>query len=135
VKGLVADANVEGHVAILLRLLGQAPWAEFWAHLNLRTPNFADLGLRPDSSDLLIWETCQREGLILITANRNQESADSLETAIRTLSTASSLPVLTLADAERIRYERTYAERVVERLIDYLLDIDKYRGAGRLYLP
>jgi hypothetical protein len=135
VRGIVADANIEGHFAILVGLLGREPWAEFWAHLRLQTPAFADIGLRPDSPDLLVWETCQREKLILVTANRNHESPDSLEAAILTLNMASSLPVFTLADPDRIRHEKAYAERVVERLLDYLLDIDKYRGVGRLYLP
>jgi hypothetical protein len=135
VKGIVPDANIEGHFAILMRLLGQQPWVEFWAHLNLRTPSFADLGLPADSPDLLVWQTCEREEMILVTANRNQEGPESLETAIRTLNIANSLPVMTLADADRIRHEQSYAERVVERLIIYLLDIDRYRGAGRLYLP
>jgi hypothetical protein len=30
---------------------------------------------------------------------------------------------------------RTYADRVVAQLLDYLLDIDRVRGTGRLYLP
>jgi hypothetical protein len=135
VRGVVADANVEGHFAVLMRLLGQEPWAEFWAHLGLRTPVFADLGLQRDSPDLLVWQTCQREELILVTANRNDEGPDSLEAAIVSLNTASSLPVFPLADPDRVLHEKAYAERVVERLLDYLLGIDKYRGVGRLYLP
>ncbi|HWG45363.1 MAG TPA: hypothetical protein VN688_21550 [Gemmataceae bacterium] len=35
----------------------------------------------------------------------------------------------------RINHSRAYAERVVERLLEYLIDIDNYRGTGRLYLP
>jgi hypothetical protein len=119
----------------LLFLCNQEPWAEFWAHLHLQTLALQDIGLLPDASDLVVWQTCQREELALVTANRNQESPDSLETAIRTLNTPTSLSVFTLADPDRILQERAYAERVVERLLDYLLDIDRYRGTGRLYLP
>jgi hypothetical protein len=30
---------------------------------------------------------------------------------------------------------RNYAERTVIRLLEILLEIDRYRGAGRLYIP
>ena len=55
--------------------------------------------------------------------------------AIREHNPPKSLPVLTLADGERIRHEKAYAERVADRLLQYAFDIDKYRGTGRLYLP
>ena len=44
-KGILADANVEGHFQALLTVLRSAPWVEFWTPLNLVTPRFADLGL------------------------------------------------------------------------------------------
>jgi hypothetical protein len=46
-----------------------------------------------------------------------------------------SLPVLTLADPDRIHREREYAELVVERLFEVLIDVNALRGTGRLYLP
>jgi hypothetical protein len=135
VKGLLTDVNIERHFHLLVRLLEQEPWTEFWAHLNLRALEFHDLGLASDATDLNVWQTCQREELALLTANRNLRGGDSLEAAIRTLNTPRSLPVFTLGDADRILHDRVYADRVVDRLIDYLLDIDRYRGTGRLYLP
>jgi hypothetical protein len=30
---------------------------------------------------------------------------------------------------------RAYTHRVVERLMEYLIDVDNLRGTGRLYLP
>ena len=42
---------------------------------------------------------------------------------------------LTLADPNRIAHDRQYAESVVERLFDILIDISVFRGAGRLFLP
>jgi hypothetical protein len=118
-----------------LRLLRQDEWAGFWAHLNLRVVSFADLGLAADASDVAVWRRCQEEELGLLTANRNNEGPESLEAAIRTLNTPTNLPVFTIGTANRVLQEKAYAERVVGRLIDYLLDIDKYLGAGRLYLP
>jgi hypothetical protein len=70
-----------------------------------------------------------------VTANRNADGPDSLEATLRTQNTATSLPVFTIADAKRVLRSREYAERVALRLLDYLLDIDRVRGAGRLYLP
>jgi hypothetical protein len=71
----------------------------------------------------------------LFTANRNQKGDDSLEATIRRENTPTSLPVLTLANAKRFEESREYAERVATRLLEYLLDIETYRGSGRLYLP
>src|SRR5206468_505868 len=96
---------------------------------------FEDLHLDRAAPDVLIWETCQREGVILITANRNQDDATSLEETIRTHNRPDSLPVFTLAQPKRIRRNRTYANRVVESLLEHLLDIDQYLGGGRLFLP
>ena len=73
--------------------------------------------------------------MILITSNRNDDGPDSLEATIRTHGTPHSLPVFTLADAKRVLKERSYAELVADRLLEYLFDIEGLRGAGRLYLP
>jgi hypothetical protein len=43
--------------------------------------------------------------------------------------------VLTLADPDRVGRDARYAEGVVERLFDILIDVDTLRGTGRLYLP
>jgi hypothetical protein len=135
VTGILPDVNIEGHFQILLRLLQQDHRSEFWEHLKLRTPTFSDLGLAADTPDIIVWELCQREGLVLLTANRNYEGPDSLEAAIRTLSTPTSLPVLTLANPEQILHGRDYAVRVADRLLELLFEIDRHLGAGRLYLP
>lgn len=72
---------------------------------------------------------------MLLTSNRNQTGPDSLEETLRQRTTPESLPVLTISDPERFRRDRTYIERVIESLLDILLDIDAYRSTGRLYLP
>jgi hypothetical protein len=84
---------------------------------------------------LEIWQLCQAEKLVFITDNRNHDSADSLESAIQLHNSPDALPVFTIADLNRFRTSRSYAERVLESLYDYLLRIDTVRGAGRLYLP
>ena len=48
---------------------------------------------------------------------------------------ADHLPVLTIADPDRVMIDRDYAEDVSARVLEYLIDLDKLRGAGRLYVP
>ena len=133
--GMVADVNVEGHLQVLVLLLREESRRAFWAHLNFRTPSFHDLGLPPISSDRAVCQKCQQEQLVLITANRNDDGRDSLEATIRVLNTKESLPVITLANPDRILSDRHYAERTADQLLEYLIDLEKYRGTGRLYVP
>jgi hypothetical protein len=82
-----------------------------------------------------VWRFCQENGYYLLTANRNRESEDSLEATIEREGTAESLPVFTFADADRIYQSTAYRDKVVESLLEYLLDADNLRGTGRLFLP
>ena len=134
-NGILADINIQGHVELLQHVWESDYWREVWESLALRLYTFADVGLPRNAPDTKVWELCQQRGLALVTANRNQEGPDSLESAIRHQNSAASLPVFTLADPEHVRHSRAYAERVVEKLLERLLDINKYRGTGRLYLP
>jgi hypothetical protein len=106
-----------------------------WNSLNLTYHTFHDVHLAPDTSDSDVWDFCQREQMVLITANRNMSGPDSLEATIRTRNTLDSLPVFTIADSEEIFHSRAYADRVVERMLERLSEIDKLRGTGRLWLP
>ena len=135
VNGMLADANCEGHLALLLRLFHQHWRQEVWEFLRLPQVSFADLGLPPDASDREVWEVCQREPVVLVTANRNDEGPESLESTIQHHNTPQSLPVFTLANDQRVLRDRQYAETVADRLIEALFDIDSYRGTGRIYLP
>lgn len=135
VKGILADVNIQGHVDFLFDLLASDAWLDFWQSLGIRYAAFKDIGLEAEAADVAVWQACQDSGYALITSNRNQKGADSLESTIRDRNTAESLPVLTLADAERFRSDRQYADRVVAALLEILFDIEAYRGTGRLYLP
>jgi hypothetical protein len=131
---VMADNDVAGHFDELLRLLSSDEWRDIWDDLGVGVESFEGLGLVRDAPDRLVWQTCQERQVILFTGNRNQESAESLEATIRALNQADSLPVLTLADPDRFRRSRAYAERVAERFPDCLMNIQHHRGAGRLYL-
>jgi hypothetical protein len=135
VKGVLADVNIEGHVDLIISMVLATTWADLWRELGLSYMHFRDVGLDAKAKDAVIWQLCQSEEYVLITSNRNQDDADSLEATIRDRSTARSLPVLTIADPERVRNSREYAEEIVESLIGTLIDMDELRGAGRLYLP
>ena len=134
-KAILSDVNIEGHVRILVNILESDSWQGVWSLLQLSVYTFSDLGLVPETLDSTLWQVCQKNEVVLLTANRNDDGADSLEATIRSMNTEYSLPVLTVADADRILHSREYAERVVERTVDYLIDIDNFRGTGRLYLP
>jgi hypothetical protein len=135
VRAVLGDISIQGHVLALVTVLESAAWRWIWASLNLSILTFHDLNLAPDTPDDELWRLCQREQIILITANRNADAPNSLETTIRNESTPHSLPVFTIASADHVLHSGAYAERVVEKLLEYLLDIDNFRGTGRLYLP
>jgi hypothetical protein len=107
----------------------------FWNHLQLRYVHFSDVGLAGDSPDSLVWQTCQKEELVLITDNRSKKEPTSLEATIQTKNTPTNLPVFTIANVPHLRASRDYADRIIDRLFDSLLRIEGLRGTGRLYLP
>lgn len=131
----LADVNVRGHVRRLIAVCESQRWVEFWRALECEVCDFGDFDLGDDVSDAEIWDVCQDNGVVLITANRNADDPDSLESTIRQRNSPACLPVLTLADPDRIQHDRRYAEQAAERLLEILFDLDAVRGAGRLYLP
>jgi hypothetical protein len=135
VKGILADNDVRGQVDYLVALMSAEPWAEFWHDLGLRALRFEDVGLSVTATDLEVWDRCQAYELVLITGNRNLSGADSLEATMRQRNTPDCLPVLTIADVNKLNASKSYAEEVVETLLDYLQRIDSLRGTGRMYLP
>ena len=133
--GIMADHNVEGQLAVLLRIWTSAAWALLWESLAIEVESLARVGLPYDISDRVLWQACQQHDILLITANRNDAGPDSLEATMRDLNTPSSLPVLTIADPELVMTSQDYAERVAIQVLEYLLDLDNFRGTGRLFVP
>lgn len=112
-RGILADNNVIGQVAHLVRLMQAEPWRDFWIDLGLTLFHFQDVGLAPTATDVAIWQCCQSNELILITDNRNDDSPESLTAAIRTFNTPESLPVFTIADLDKFGASSEYDERVL----------------------
>ena len=133
--GIMADHNVEGHLVVLLRLWTSDAWKAVWEGLDLEVESFERLGIPHNTSDRDLWQLCQQHGIVLLTANRHDEGPDSLEATIRTLNEPSSLPVFTIADPELVFVSRDYAERVAVQVLEYLLNLNNFRGVGRLFVP
>ncbi len=134
-RGILADINIGRQRQAILAIWATDTWRDLWSSLGLSVASFPSLGLSYGASDALIWATCQREGLVLITGNRNKRGADSLEAVIQRENRADSLPVITIADPRRVLNDRLYAEQVAERLLEKLIAIDDFCGAGRIYVP
>ena len=82
-RGILADINIGKQRRAILAIWATETWRDLWNALALSVASFPSLGLSYDASDALIWETCQREGLVLITGNRNKRGPDSLEAVIQ----------------------------------------------------
>ena len=134
-KGILADNNITTHLKCCLHVWEGPYWREVWHDLSLTVHTFEELGLAPKLADSVLWQFCQAREIVLVTANRNADGPDSLEATIRGHNGPTSLPVFTVADADRVLLEGTYATRVAEKLLVYLFIIDKVRGTGRLYVP
>src|SRR5262249_25805606 len=53
VKRLLADINIQGLLDILVGAMQAEPWKPFWDHLELQYLHFADIGLVPESTDVV----------------------------------------------------------------------------------
>lgn len=132
--GIMSDHDILGLANALFQRC-RAEWSEFFDDLDIRIVTFEDLGLEPDAADAEIWHACQQNNVVLVTANRNEDSDRSLEATIRQHNMPNCLPVLTIGNVDALRTESAYFNRTMERLIEALFDIDAVRGAGRLFIP
>ena len=73
--------------------------------------------------------------MLLLTDNRNVDGPNSLEATIRARNTDRSLPIFTIGDISHLQASTEYADRVIDQLLSYILELDEIRGTGRLYLP
>jgi hypothetical protein len=132
---IMADHNVEGHLARLIGIWTSPDWFDLWEGVDCDIQSFERLGLAPDATDRELWNACQANEIVLLTGNRNEEDEDSLEAVIQESAGEPNFPVLTIADPDRVMSDRNYSEEVAARVLEYLIDLDKVRGAGRLYVP
>ena len=128
---ILVDHNIEGQALLLWGTLSAAGWPEV---IPIRLIRLAEVNLPHDSTDRDVWRFAQTNQMLLLTDNRNMDDIDSLEQTIRDENTVTSLPIITIARADRI-VERTYRERCAVRLLEIVLSIDNYLGAGRVFIP
>jgi hypothetical protein len=128
---VLTDHDIEWQAAMVWEALRSAGWLEL---LSLQLRTFAELDLPRDTTDREVWHFAQERQMVLLTANRNRDAADSLEQTIREVNTIDALPVLTIGRAERV-VEREYRERCAMRLLDIVLNLEKFRGTGRIFIP
>lgn len=110
---------------------GVRPWAQLTsaasasAHWLVGLPNVRGLWCNRALKD------SQTTGSKIV----DDDGSDSLEATIQQHNTPHSLPIFTLANDQRVLRDRLYAEAIADWLLEFLFDIDNYRGTGRLYLP
>jgi hypothetical protein len=134
-RGILADINVREPHRDLMEIWTSDAWRDLWDGLGLVVETFRTLGLSHNASDAIIWRTCEREDLVLMTANRSRRGPDSWDAVILSEYQPDNLPVFTIANANRVVQDRLYAETVAERLLNYLMRIDEVRGVGWIYVP
>ena len=128
---ILADHNIEGQAMILWGMLSAEGWPEL---LHLRLVTFAQVGLPDDSSDRQVWRLAQEKKMLLLTANRRMKEEDSLEQTIREENTPTSLPVLTIANVNKLE-ERVYRDRCITRILEIVIDLKNFLGIGRIFIP
>jgi hypothetical protein len=132
---LLADVNCEGLLQALRRAAQQQIGQDVWTDLDVAFCDFGELGLSVEMIDAELWHYCQAKRLVLVTANRNEDDETSLGAAIRRHNTADSMPVITVADGDRLSREKAYCARAAVRLVELLMDFETVKGAGRLFVP
>jgi hypothetical protein len=128
----LVDHNLEGHALLLSGNITNLGWLDL---LPIRLITFEEVALPVTSDDRVVWQFAQANRMILLTANRSMKGQNSLEKVIREENTPTSLPVVTIGDADRVLTDPDYRNRCVDRLIEIIFDIDDYRGLRRLFIP
>ena len=132
---ILIDANMEGQGAHIWGWMQGSYWCDLTAHLDVTCKRFEDVGLAREAADDVVWRLCQASGFFLLTSNRNRKSEDSLEATIRREGSPTSLHVFTLPDPDRVYRSHAFLDRVVSKLLGYILDADNITGTGRLFVP
>jgi hypothetical protein len=128
---VLLDHHMKKTGVLIWGFLENEGWLEL---LDIPMLTFADVGLPIDSSDREVWRFVQENQLILFTANRNNDGEDSLEQTILDENQPTSFPVVTVGALVRVE-EPAYRRQCAERLVEIVVNIENYLGAGRIYIP
>ncbi len=128
----LVDRNLRGHALLLSGSIVSSGWLD-WVFIRFIT--FEEIGLSINSDDRVVWQLAQSNQMILLTANRSMKGENSLEQVMREEITSTSLPVITISDADRLLNDSEYRQRCAVRLVEIVIDIDVYMGVSRLFIP
>ncbi|NJO80916.1 MAG: ACP S-malonyltransferase [Cyanobacteria bacterium RM1_2_2] len=128
---VLADYNLNRQAILISGSLLAGEWLDL---VPIQLITFEGVGLPANSNDRVVWKFAQINGMLLLTANRNAKGGDSLEQVMRKENQPTSFPIITIGDPDRVN-ESDYRERCVERLVEIVIDIQDYMGAGRLFIP
>lgn len=128
----LVDHNLRGHALLLSGSIVSSGWLD-WVFIRFIT--FEEIGLSINSDDRVVWQLAQSNQMILLTANRSMKGENSLEQVMREEITSTSLPVITISDADRLLNDSEYRQRCAVRLVEIVIDIDVYMGVSRLFIP
>lgn len=128
---VLLDNDVAGFQTLLTGTVESTGWGEYEL---IEFITLGDVGLEHATNDREIWRHCQLNGLVLLTANRNQRGADSLQLTIREENTPDSFPVATVRDQQRL-HNAAYREACIESLLIIIVELNNHLGTGRLYIP
>jgi predicted nuclease of predicted toxin-antitoxin system len=127
----LVDHNLEGHALLLAGSLTNQGWADIFP---IRFVLLEEVGLPVSSSDRVVWRFAQANQMILLTANRRMKGKDSLEQVLREENQPTSLPVVTIGDANRVLTDSDYRNLCVNRLLELVLYLDNYLGTRRIFI-
>ncbi|MDM8522608.1 hypothetical protein QUF80_04480 [Desulfococcaceae bacterium HSG8] len=128
---ILTDHDIEGKARLLYHTLRDEGWTEL---CSVSMILFADVGLAYNSTDREVWRFAQRNGMILLTGNRNMENENPLEQTLRDENTSDSLPVLTISRVGKLD-GRLYRQRCAERIMEIAVYLEDYLGTARIFIP
>lgn len=129
---ILVDHNLERHALILSGSINNQGWLDL---LPIRFVTLEEMRLSVESDDRAVWRFAQSNQMILLTANRQMKGQNSLEQVLREENTPSSLPVITLGDAERFLNDFIYREQCVNSFLEIVLYLENYLGVNRIFIP
>jgi predicted nuclease of predicted toxin-antitoxin system len=128
---ILLDHDVEGQAVFLQAGLREIGWDQL---LTVEFARLRDCGLPDDTPDRDIWRFAQQHRLLLITNNRNSEDETSLAATIEREGAADSLPVITVAQVDRLRLA-DYRQRAATSLVEIIISPEAHLGRGRVFIP
>jgi hypothetical protein len=132
---ILFDYDVQGHFRLLSSIWTSVDCRELWEMLSCELFTFRSLKIPEDTPDEEIWNLCQQRQIVLVTGNRNTKGRQSLEMTMQRLNQPDSLPILTIADSDRVMVDRQYAAKVAHQIMEILFDLENFRGTRRLFVP